>query len=144
MTQIKVFNHEMFGTVRTMTNEKGETFFVGKDVAKALGYKNPQKALRDHVDEDDKGGTKCYTLGGNQKMTVINESGLYALILSSKPRRGWFEKAFLQRSFSVGRWHCQLVAGCLLWASSRAWKWQKGAHTGEKSKKDAYFLGCYI
>ena len=74
----------MFGTVRTMTNERGETFFVGKDVAKALGYKNPQKALRDHVDEDDKGVTKCYTLGGNQKMTVINESGLYALILSSK------------------------------------------------------------
>jgi prophage antirepressor-like protein len=51
---------------------------------KAMGYKNPAKALRDHVDEDDKGVTKCSTLGGNQKMTVINESGLYALILSSK------------------------------------------------------------
>jgi anti-repressor protein len=49
-----------------------------------MGYKNPAKALRDHVDEDDKGVTKCSTLGGNQKMTVINESGLYALILSSK------------------------------------------------------------
>ena len=57
---------------------------ICKDVAKALGYKNPQKALRDHVDEDDKGVTKCSTLGGNQKMTVINESGLYSLILSSK------------------------------------------------------------
>ena len=58
--------------------------FVGKDVAKALGYSNTSDALRKHVDDEDKGVAKCDTLGGTQKTTLINESGLYALILSSK------------------------------------------------------------
>ena len=62
----------------------GETYFVGKDVASALGYKNTSKAMADHVDDEDKGVTKRYTLGGNREMTIINESGLYSLILSSK------------------------------------------------------------
>ena len=66
-----------------MTNERGETFFVGKDVAKALGYKNPQKALRDHVDEEDRTVNESFTVNGTQPV-LINESGLYALILSSK------------------------------------------------------------
>ena len=57
---------------------------MGKDVAQALGYSNPRKALADHVDEEDKGVTKCDTLGGVQEMTIINESGLYSLVLSSK------------------------------------------------------------
>ena len=48
---------------------------MGKDVAQALGYSNPRKALADHVDEEDKGVTKCDTLGGVQEMTIINESG---------------------------------------------------------------------
>ena len=91
-TNIQIFKNEMFGEIRTMTNEKGETFFVGKDVAQALGYSNSRKALLDHVDEEDKGVTKRDTLGGKQQLIVINESGLYALILSSKrccdrPRR---------------------------------------------------------
>ena len=84
MQTITVFKHEMFGQIRTMTDEKGETFFVGKDVAMALGYSNTRKALQDHVDEEDKGVTKRDTLGGTQKMVFINESGLYSLILSSK------------------------------------------------------------
>lgn len=67
-----------------MTDEKGEVFFVGKDVAEVLGYSNPRKALLDHVDNEDKGVTKRDTLGGTQKMTIINESGLYSLVLSSK------------------------------------------------------------
>lgn len=62
----------------------GEGWLVGKDVAEVLGYKNPRKALLDHVDEEDKGVTKCDTLGGSQEMTVINESGLYSLVLRSK------------------------------------------------------------
>lgn len=62
----------------------GEGWLVGKDVAEVLGYKNPRKALLDHVDEEDKGVTKCDTLGGRQEMTVINESGLYSLVLRSK------------------------------------------------------------
>ena len=68
MTQI--FKSDVFGEIRTMTNEKGETFFVGKDVAMALGYSNPRKALQDHVDDEDKGVTKRDTLGGTQKMFI--------------------------------------------------------------------------
>ena len=67
-----------------MTDEKGETFFVGKDVAQALGYKNTLDAIRKHVDAEDKGIAKCDTLGGGQNFVIINESGLYALVLSSK------------------------------------------------------------
>ena len=78
-----VFRNKEFGQIRTCVVE-GETYFVGKDVASALGYKNASKAMADHVDEEDKGVTKRYTLGGKQEMTVINESGLYSLILSSK------------------------------------------------------------
>ncbi len=69
--------------VRTVTINN-EPYFVGKDVASILGYANTRKALIDHVDEEDKGVTKCDTLGGTQNMTIINESGLYSLILSSK------------------------------------------------------------
>ena len=76
----------MFGEIRTMTNEKGETFFVGKDVAKALGYTNTRDALRKHVDEEDKTTVAICDTGSNYKSQAvfINESGLYSLILSSK------------------------------------------------------------
>jgi prophage antirepressor-like protein len=79
----QIFKNAEFGQIRTCL-VNGETYFVGKDVASALGYKNASKAMADHVDDEDKGVTKRYTLGGNQEMTVINESGLYSLILSSK------------------------------------------------------------
>lgn len=84
-TNIQIFNHEMFGDIRTMTDEKGETFFVGKDVAKALGYAKPLDALSKHVEEDD--SAKCGlidSMGRRQQTIIINESGLYALVLSSK------------------------------------------------------------
>ena len=83
-TNIQIFNSKQFGSIRTLINEKGETWFVGRDVAKALGYSNTRGALQDHVDDDDKGVAKRDTLGGTQQMVVINESGLYSLILSSK------------------------------------------------------------
>lgn len=67
-----------------MTDEKGETFFVGNDVAKALGYSDARKAIRVHVDSDDRGVDEMATPGGKQKVVIINESGLYALVLSSK------------------------------------------------------------
>lgn len=81
--EIKVFSNEEFGSIRRVEVD-GEFWLVGKDVAAVLGYSNPRKALADHVDEEDKGVTKCDTLGGTQDMTVINESGLYSLVLSSK------------------------------------------------------------
>ena len=83
-TNIQIFNHEMFGEIRTMTDEKGETFFVGKDVAKALGYAKPQNALATHVDKEDKSTAPIQGTAYETRVTIINESGLYALVLSSK------------------------------------------------------------
>ena len=78
-----VFRNKEFGQIRTCVVE-GETYFVGKDVASALGYKNTKDALTRHVDDEDKLGSGFTTSGQNREMTVINESGLYSLILSSK------------------------------------------------------------
>ena len=85
MNAVRTFNHEMFGQVRTMTNEKGETFFVGKDVAEALGYSQADKAILRHVDEDDRMKHMVTdSMGRKQQTFIINESGLYSLVLSSK------------------------------------------------------------
>ena len=83
---IQIFQSKTFGEIRTMTNEQGETFFVGKDVAQALGYSNTRKALQDHVDYEDKvdGVTIRDAIGRKQQAIIINESGLYSLILSSQ------------------------------------------------------------
>ena len=84
-TMIQIFKNEVFGEVRTMTNEQGEVFFVGKDVAEALGYNQTDKAITRHVDEDDRTKhTVVDSKGRLQPTFIINESGLYALILSSK------------------------------------------------------------
>ncbi|MGN1043530.1 MAG: phage antirepressor [Acutalibacteraceae bacterium] len=82
MNNLEVFKNEEFGEVRTITIDD-EPYFVGKDVALILGYTNPQKALRDHVDEEDKTRNESFTVNGTQGI-LINESGLYSLILSSK------------------------------------------------------------
>ena len=81
--EIQIFKHEKFGNIRTI-NKNGEPWFVGKDVAEVLGYTDTRKAIRMHVDDDDKGGDILSTPGGRQQITIINESGLYSLILSSK------------------------------------------------------------
>ena len=80
-----VFKSKEFGQIRTCTM-KGETYFVGKDVASALGYKKPENAIATHIDEEDKSSTLIQGSGSNYKsqVIVINESGLYSLILSSK------------------------------------------------------------
>lgn len=83
MNELQVFKNEDFGEIRSLIVDN-EPWFVGKDVANILGYSNTRKAINDHVDEEDKGVTKCDTLGGKQDLIVINESGLYSLILSSK------------------------------------------------------------
>lgn len=106
---VQIFKSETFGEIRTMTNEKGETFFVGKDVAMALGYSNTRKALQDHVDDEDKGVTNRDTLGGKQKMVIINESGLYSLILSSKLEQAkafkrWVTSEVLPQIRKTGRY----------------------------------------
>lgn len=83
MNELQVFTNAEFGTIRTILIDD-EPWVVGRDVATALGYSNPSKAVRDHVDEEDKGVNVLFTPGGQQGLTVINESGLYCLIMASK------------------------------------------------------------
>lgn len=86
MNELKIFENPEFGKIRTVAVD-GEPWLVGKDVARALGYgegKSLANAVANHVDDEDKGVTELMTPGGMQKMTIINESGLYALIFSSK------------------------------------------------------------
>ena len=83
MNEIKIFDNPEFGKVRTM-EINGEPYFVGKDVAEILGYSNTRDALTKHVDSEDKNTVAICDGKGNPNQTVINESGLYSLILSSK------------------------------------------------------------
>lgn len=82
MNELQLFSFENHEVRSLLIND--EPYFVGKDVAEILGYKNPRDAVNKHVDDEDKGVAKCDTLGGVQELTIINESGLYSLVLSSK------------------------------------------------------------
>ena len=85
MNKLEIFKNQDFGEIRAISIND-EPYFVGKDVAMILGYINPRKAVIDHVDDDDKkdGVTIRDSIGREQKPVLINESGLYSLILSSK------------------------------------------------------------
>ena len=76
-------NHEQFGQLRAVLDERGEPWLMGVDVARRLGYKNPHKALRDHVDDEDKTVNDSFTVNGTTPI-LVNESALYALVLRSK------------------------------------------------------------
>lgn len=83
MNEITVFENEKFGSIRT-TEINGEVWFVGKDVALALGYTNPSKAILDHINEDDKLNNESLSSLGQRGGWLINESGVYSLIFGSK------------------------------------------------------------
>ena len=83
MNEPRIFENPAFGTIRAVTID-GEPWLVGKDVAAALGYKNTKDALIRHIDPEDKRGSRFPTTSGEQEMTIINESGVYSLVLSSK------------------------------------------------------------
>lgn len=83
MNQLEIFKNREFGEIRTVTVD-GESWFVAKDIAEILQYTNTQKAIRDHVDEEDKLTERIVLSGQNREVICINESGLYSLILSSK------------------------------------------------------------
>lgn len=83
MSELQIFKNAEFGFIRTL-QINGEPYFVGKDVAEILGYTNPSKALSDHVDEEDKLNNESLSSLGQRGGWLINESGLYSLILSSK------------------------------------------------------------
>ena len=109
METMKIFRHEMFGDIRTMTNKSGETFFVGKDVAEALGYKNPSKAIQQHVDEEDRGILPIREAAYETRVIIINESGLYSLVLSSKLEQAklfkhWVTSEVLPQIRKTGRY----------------------------------------
>ena len=81
--ELQIFNNPEFGDVRVIM-KNGEPWFVGKDVATALGYSNPQKAVRDHVPDKFKGVNEMDTPGGKQNVVVVNEAGMYKLVMRSK------------------------------------------------------------
>lgn len=83
MNELMIFENTEFGQIRTTMIDE-EPWFVGKDVADALGYKNTRVALQDNVHEDDKVVTKVTTLGGSQNTIIINESGFYCLVFGSR------------------------------------------------------------
>ena len=83
--QIQIFKNQEFGAIRTMSNEQGEVLFCGRDVAVALGYKRPDDAMSQHVENEDSVKHRVMDRAGKSRLaTFINESGLYSLILSSK------------------------------------------------------------
>ena len=84
MNKIQIFQNQEFGAIRTISNEQGDVMFCAKDVCDALGYRRSNDAVRVHVEPEDAVKRSTPTNSGNQMMTFINESGLYALILSSK------------------------------------------------------------
>lgn len=83
MNDLQVFENPEFGKIRTVIID-GEPWFVGKDIAETLGFSNSRDAISTHVFSDNKGVESIDTLGGAQQMTIINESGMYALIFGSR------------------------------------------------------------
>ena len=83
MNELQIFKNTEFGEIRTVTIDN-EPWFVGKDIAEILGYANASKALADHVDNDDKLNNESLSSLGQRGGWLINESGLYSLVLSSK------------------------------------------------------------
>lgn len=84
MSNLISFDNSNFGAIRSLVDDNGNPWFVGKDVAAALGYSDTDQALRRHVDDEDKLTRNFDGSGQNRSMTIINESGLYSLVLSSK------------------------------------------------------------
>ena len=82
-SEIKIFKHPEFGSIR-VTEQNGEPWFVAKDIAERLGYKDTVNAIKSHVDDEDKAGWRITTQFGEKEAVIINESGLYSLVLSSK------------------------------------------------------------
>lgn len=83
MNELQIFNSTEFGEVRTIVIDN-EVWFVGKDVAEVLGYSDTNQAIRKHIDEEDKLTRQIDGIGQKREMYIINESGLYSLVLSSK------------------------------------------------------------
>lgn len=111
--EIMVFSNADFGEIRTL-NWDGEPWFVGKDAAAVLGYSNPQKAIRDHVDHEDRTVNESFTVNGTA-LNLINESGLYSLIIGSKlPSARKFKRWFTSEVLPAIRRHGMYAVDDLL------------------------------
>lgn len=109
MNELKIFSNEEFGEIRTV-HINDEPWFVGKDIAEALGYKNTRDAIIKHVFDEDKGVAQIDTLGGLQSMSIINESGLYALVFGSelktaKEFKHWVTSEVIPQIRKTGAYH---------------------------------------
>lgn len=122
MNELQVFKNQEFGSVRTLVINS-EPWFVGKDVADVLGYKNTKDALAKHVDAEDKLGSQIATSGQNRNMTIINESGLYCLVLSSKlpsakKFKRWVTSEVLPALRKTGQYQVKELSGSELMAKA--------------------------
>jgi prophage antirepressor-like protein len=111
-SEVQIFNSPLFGDIRVITDENGNPLFCASDVCNQLGYSNGRKAVQDHVDIEDVTKRDTLTKGGLQSMTYVNESGLYALILSSKrpdakSYKNWVTKDVLPTIRKTGSYHIQ-------------------------------------
>ena len=128
-TQFQAYTFDAIGiTVRAFKRPDGSAWFVAKDVCDALGYGNPRQALATHLDDDEKGVTNLDTLGGRQSVSVINESGLYALVLrSNKPQAQPFR---------------QWVTGTVLPSINRRGGYLAGEERLSEADRDALHTKC--
>ena len=122
MNELQVFKNQEFGSVRTLV-VNNEPWFVGKDIAESLGYTATEKAIRTHIDGDDKGVTEMDTPGGKQKVVIINESGLYSLVLSSKlpsakKFKRWVTSEVLPALRKTGQYQVKELSGSELMAKA--------------------------
>lgn len=122
MNELQVFKNQEFGSVRTLTIND-EPWFVGKDVAEILGYSNPRDAISKHVDSEDKNSVAIRDgiTRGNPNQTVINESGLYCLVLSSKlpsakKFKRWVTSEVLPALRKTGQYQVKELSGSELMA----------------------------
>lgn len=120
MNELQVFKNQEFGQVRTLTLND-EPWFVGKDVAEALGYAEPRSAVSKKVDDADRGVAEMETPSGKQNMTIINESGLYALIFGSKLEsaqkfKRWVTSEVLPALRKTGQYQVKELSGSELMA----------------------------
>ena len=114
MNQIEIFQNPEFGAIRAVEID-GEPWLVGKDVSLALGYTNPQKAIRDHVDAEDRTVNDSFTVNGTA-ITLINESGLYSLVMSSKlPKAKQFRRWVTSEVLPTIRKHGAYITREKLW-----------------------------
>lgn len=150
MNTLQIFQSNQFGEIRTVTINH-EPWFVGKDVAEALGYERADNAIRNHVDEEDKLMHQISASGQNRGMYIINESGLYSLIMASKlptakQFKRWVTSEVLpsirkQGSYTQPDMTNQMIDNVLLdqlrKAQERLNQWRELSKTWEKLTKDA-------